>query len=146
MNFRAQTERSVDQIAKTEWAEMHKENGGRCTKKLCTNAQRNCAQMQKEAVHKHTKRLNQQWSVAAEVGNPAAVLAQPAPERRNNLSHLFLSILYNSLLFDWRNIVYFLRPQEHLNGWPCLNFIPKSVKNMIYVFNSYDRWWSAAHG
>ena len=52
MIFRAQTERRGEQIAKTEWAEMHKENG--------ENAQRNCAQMHKEAVHKYTKRLNQQ--------------------------------------------------------------------------------------
>ena len=52
MNSRAQTEESVEQIAKTEWTQMHKEKG--------ENAQRICAQIHKEGVHKCTKRLNQQ--------------------------------------------------------------------------------------
>ena len=96
MNLRVQTEKL--------WSKLQKLNEQKCTKKSEENTKRNCAQIHNEAVHKCTKRLNQQWSVAAEVGNPPAVLAQPAPGRRNNLSHLFLSILYNSLLLDWRNI------------------------------------------
>ena len=45
---------------KNEKSKLQKLNGRNCTKKTVEDAQRNCAQMHKEAVHKYTKRLNQQ--------------------------------------------------------------------------------------
>ena len=42
---------------KNEKSKLQKLNGRNCTKKTVEDAQRNCAQMHKEAVHKYTKKL-----------------------------------------------------------------------------------------